>query len=681
TRINSITAIGYDIIMQSVLEEGLESYFDWFESYRMEMLAYSLPVVAVGFYLGIVGIDLSVGQKRRVYGILKSRGANEKQIYMSLLLEAVILGVIAGICGLVLGVFISRIFLTTIPGSRNITPDLDFFQLNISTTSILMAMIFAVILMLFASIKPAKRVSQMPVIESMHHRSEAAYERAYSPFWDIFFVSFAVFAYIMVAEVNFSELDPARFGVVITILLIFLYIISILWLPFSPIILMFSLTRLLTRGTDKVYRFFSRAVKPFAGELWYVIHKNMTRNPKRVSMVSIIIALALGFGIFMTTMIGTTMYGEELEERAKIGADLYVIPSQRDFLIEDEIEKIDGVSEVIPVTWMSKRVLGGGEYLTRKISFFNASEYLGHVDVDDHYFVSGSPKDALTKLSSGNAIIVGESIAETNSLSVGSRVRVEDISEDGGGDSRDDDPILKTNTFTVVGIVRAMPGLEYIDMGQNYWGGGIYMDFSSLDTSSWDFNSEWHFLVDVEDGKDSKVVENAIFENLGPAIKEIKNLKTAINNIRNDMPSNSILYLMLINIGFMIIIITMGLGLILFISISERKNEFATMMARGAESKHISVLIIGEALSITMVGAIVGVFSGLFTAYTFNKMLTKTTLFGAGQDMMSGRPLIIPWYGVLIIILALIALIITSILAAFRAKRIKLHSALRIRGG
>jgi putative ABC transport system permease protein len=679
TRINSITVVKHDIVVNSMLEEPLESYYDWFERYRLQMLAYSLPVVAVGFYLGIVGIDLSLGQKRRVFGIIKSRGANEKQIYLSLLFEALILGVIAGGVGLVLGVFVSRIFLNVIPGSRDLAAGSDLLSFNISLGSIIIAMLFAIALMFFASIKPAKRISRIPVIESMHHHSEAADERYYRPTLDIFLVFFAVMAYIMVAEVNLAELDPARYGVVVTMLLIILYIISLFWLPFSPIILMFSLTRLLTRGTDKVYRFFSRAVKPFAGELWYVIHKNMSRNPKRVSMVSIIIALALGFGIFMTTMIATTMYGMELRERAMIGADLNVVTSKVNQSFENDLELIQGVEDVLPVTWINGKVLGGGEYLERSIILFSANEYLDQIEIYDYYFVEGSPNNALKAVGEGDAIIVGESIAQLYSIGVGSHVRIKEVHQANRPWNPSNDIELKNSIHTVAGIVRALPGLEITEDAMHYWGGGIYMDYNSLNTSVSDVEGKWRFLVNVEKGHDSKEVENAIYGNYSMSITEIKNLKSTLDNIRNDIPSNSVLYIMLINIGFMIIIITVGLALILFISIRERKNEFATMMARGAESKHISVLIVGEAFSITMVGAAVGVFAGLFTAYTFNKMLSSGSLFG--QNMMSGRPLIIPWYGVLIIVLALLSLIFTSIIAAYMAKRIKLHQALRIRGG
>jgi ABC-type lipoprotein release transport system permease subunit len=682
SRVNSISSLRYDLVVQSILDEPLENYYEWLERYRFELIAYSIPVIAVGFYLGIVGIDLATGQKRRTIGILKSRGANENQIFTSLLLEATVLGVIAGIIGLFLGFFVSRIFISIIPGSRNLASGSDFLSFNISLASIIWAMILAIILMLFASYKPAKRISQTPVVESLHQHSKATEDKKYKPHLDIFLVFFAVFAYIILAEINFNDLDPARIGLIVTILLIVAYLVSLIWLPISPIVLMFSSTRLLTRGTSKIYRFFSKVVKPFAGELWYLISKNMTRNSKRVSRVSIIIALAIGFGIFMTSMIGTTINGDELEKRAIIGSDLRITPFEENYTFEESLKTIQGVDEVILVCKVRGLVLGGDDYGIQRISLFNASEYQKHVEVMDHYFVEGSLKSALTMMSTENAIIVGDRIARTYSLSIGSIVQIEELRLDTESAGPFYKPVeLKNNAFKVAGIVRAMPGLELTEFGDYFWGSGIYMDFHILESSFSELEYGWHFLVDVKDDVDSSEVENSISTNFSSSIIEIENLDTTLDGIRNDISSNSVIFIMLINIGFMIIIITVGLGLILFISINERKNELATMMARGAEGKHLSVLIIGEAFSITLVGAFVGLTTGLFTAYTFNKMLSSNSIFGSGGDMMSGRPLILPWYGILIVFLAFITLMITSILAAYKVKKIKLHQALRARGG
>lgn len=680
TKINTWTFSEYGFLFENHLEDELEDYYNWLETYRLEMLAYSLPVIAVGFYLGLIGIDLAMGQKRRVLGILRSRGANQKQIFGSLILEAIILGIIAGGIGLLFGVLVSRLFLGIIPGTRNVAVDLDLTSLNITWISVFITMLIATLLMVGASIKPAKRVSRETIVESTRRHSESPEEKQYRPGLDIFLVSFAVFAFIVVSEINIRYLDREELGLAFTILVSTIYFISIIWLPFSPLVLMFSLTRLLTRGTDRVYRFFSRIVKSFSGDLWNVIHKNIMRNPKRVSMVSILVSLALGFGIFLTTMIGTTLHGYELETKVEIGSDLNVESQDANLSFEHDLESIDGVEGAVPVTLLNGDFLAGDDFLQAKIVLFNATEYIRHVEVDDFFFIEGSSKKALSALEKGNSVIIGENIAQQYSLDTGSMIRLDFASSEqsatpGGGVQ------LKNNDLRVAGIVRALPGLEIELYDYGEYGSQIYMGFTSFNMTTLKDYVGWRFLVDVEDGVDSEIVEEAIEDELGPHVSEIKNMEKALDKVRNDMPSNSILYLMLVNIGFLILIITVGLGLILYITISERKNEFAIIMARGAEAKQITLLIMGEALSITMIGVLVGTFSGLFSAYTFNKIMATNTLFGMSSDTISGRPLVVPWYGILVILLGTCALIITSIIAAYKARRIKLHQTLRVRGG
>jgi ABC-type antimicrobial peptide transport system permease subunit len=398
-------------------------------------------------------------------------------------------------------------------------------------------------------------------------------------------------------------------------------------------------------------------------------------------MVSIIIALAIGFGVCMTALIGTTVNGQELEVKAKVGGDLYIVSEEVNRSFEFDLEGIENVDEAIAVTSLFGSMIAGDEYESRRIVAFNSSEYREHIEVDNYFFIEGESRRALDSVSTGFSVIVGEDIAQIYSLDLGDSVRIERPFFPSGVSVGLDNLEFKSEDLMVVGIVRAMPGLEIpLDEPDYYdWGNQIYLDFSALEQNISSVNSGWRFLVDVKG--DSREVESEIMENNQGTFLDIKNLKTELDEVNNNLSSRSILYLMFVNIGFLIIIITAGLGLIMFISIGERKNEFATIMARGAEGKQMGVLIMGEALSITLVGTMVGVFSGILTAYTFNRMLSANTLFGISGGTLSDRPLVIPWYTILIILIALLALVITSALAAYKVKRIKLHTALRIRGG
>ena len=369
-----------------------------------------------------------------------------------------------------------------------------------------------------------------------------------------------------------------------------------------------------------------------------------------------------------------------MEARAKIGGDLRVETQNTNISFEKELEEIDGVKGSVAVNWMYGYMISGDEFVSRKISLFNSTRYRSHIEVDTNFFVEGNMDDAVNSLTKGNSVLVGESLAQIYSLKVGDILRIENPYFPTGFGHGSQEVNLKNENFKVAGVVRALPGLEIPDEEEFYdWGGLVYMDFNAISTDISIVDFGWSYLLDIKG--DSEIVEDQITSDHPTKVSDIDNLQTELDKINNNPSSRSILYLMLVNIGFMIIIITVGLGLIMFISIGERRNEFATIMARGAEGKQMVVLILGEAISITLVGVVVGVFSGIFTAYTFNKMLTTNSIFGGSSGSLSGRPLLIPWYGIIIVILALLALIITSLIAAYKVKKIKLHSALRIRGG
>jgi ABC-type lipoprotein release transport system permease subunit len=661
----------YNLTFEDHLDTPLSNYYTWLSEVRLELIAYSLPVIGLGLYLGVVGIRLTAGQKRRVIGILKSRGASNRQIFISQLIEGVVLGIIAGFTGLIVGVIVSRFLLTVIPGSRNVASSPEFFAVNITSISILITILFAILLMIVTSLRPIRQASKATILQSLHHHVDVRGEKKYKPARDIFLVSFAVFALIVVSHIDLRYLDPENTGYYFWAFIFVVYIVSMIWLPFSPFIMIFCLTRLLTMGTTKIYKLFSRIVKPFTGNLWYLIQKNIVRNPKRVSSVSIIIALSLGFGVFMTTMIATTTYGWELEVRTEIGADLHIYYREANMSFENDLKGIEGVEEVIPVQNAQMIIQDAHESEWIRTMLFNATEYKKYVEVPDYYFVEGSSGKALSSLSKGNSIIITRNLAQLNSWGIGSTLRIERIEGDYGYSLN-----LKNTVLKVVGIVRALPGL---DPGSEE--NRVYIDFNAMKESPFERQSHVYFLVDVRKGYDSNTVENSIDENFETLVFEIRNLEEEINAVRNDLSSRSILYIMLVDIGFMIIIITAGLALILFISINERKNELATIMARGADTKQVSVLIMGEAFAIAMVGIVIGVSVGLFTAYSFNEISVAADFFGMGGNTFPGRPLIIPWYGFIVIFLALISLTTVSILAAYRVKNIDLNQELRIRGG
>src|SRR5881397_1512651 len=76
--------------------------------------------------------------------------------------------------------------------------------------------------------------------------------------------------------------------------------------------------------------------------------------------------------------------------------------------------------------------------------------------------------------------------------------------------------------------------------------------------------------------------------------------------------------------AFMVVILTAGLGVILYAATLERDVELAAIRARGASGWQTAGLLIGEASPIMLIGPVVGAGIGVLTAYL------STSLISAG---------------------------------------------------
>ncbi len=85
-------------------------------------------------------------------------------------------------------------------------------------------------------------------------------------------------------------------------------------------------------------------------------------------------------------------------------------------------------------------------------------------------------------------------------------------------------------------------------------------------------------------------------------------------------------------------------------------------------------MLMAESVSLMSLGIIVGTSVGLLTAYLFN------TLWGSETAQFS-RTMVFTQISWLVLIVSIVSLLISSLLATYRAGNVQLSEVLRIRGG
>ncbi len=665
-------------VYDSDLTYHLEELIPRIEGIKPLFVALSLPVVALGVYLSVVGVDLGISERRREIAILKSRGASNRQVFVSLTMESLLLGTFAGALGLLLGVIVSRFLLdvATVFSYQGEGSALtgDFM---ITSSTVIASVLFGVGLMLLSSYRPYKKVSKTDVREALHYYSPSVVQLDYKPRTDIILLSLSIIS-ILSIWVGYDWTSNLQDVSWITRLILgILILVGIIIFPLMPFLLSLSVIRLLTRGSRKLYAKLTFIVKPWTKELHYLVDRNIVRNPRRASSLCLIIALSLAFGLFISVTMESTMRYQENLIQFEVGSDIktessnYWGDTSREMSpsVLEEIGSVEGVESfsLFEAVRVSYSYFGG--YYGGQSAAVDALAYKETVNPDKFYFVEGG-RGALDDLASFNgSVLITEWLANEFGLSVGDDIPLAvELTEysDGYYNYRFID-----YWGYVVGVVKSLPGLESYN---------LYMDGSAIDFLPADDRSEavtsYGVFVDVADGYEQATVADdveSVFTKAGMYPYTVT-VDERMEDLNNDPAFKALTDFLYMEYVLSVVIMTIGVGILIFVAVNDREKELASIMARGSSAGQIRKILMGESFTLMVLGLTVGASVGLLTAYLFQ------TLY-SGESSVVPREVIFTWVSAMIVVASVGALILASLFATSRAGKIKLAEVLRIRGG
>ncbi len=659
-------------IADSQLVTELQNMQPQLEAQKLTFIALSLPVVALGTYLSVVGVDLGVTSRRREIGILKSRGASNRHVFFSLVLESLLLGAGAAIIGLFAGVLVSRFILNSalMISSGDASGGASWSDFKLAGSSIELTILFGIGLMLLSSWRPFKRASRTEVAEALHHYSKAATSTEYRPRTDIILLSLSVLSIVSIL-VGFNWLTNTSWSWITKLIVGAVMLLGTLLFPIMPFLLSLSVIRLLTRGPRKLYSKFAWFVKGWTKDLHQLVVKNIVRNPRRASNIAVIISLAIAFGLFISITMESSIGLAKEQVKYDVGADIKVLSYSRIGGVNlsklDDLRSVSGVEHAAPFSSLYLS-LYGGSYYGLNAMFTNVTEYASAVNPTDFYFVH-SGKGVLKDLTENGSVIVSTAFADDQSIVVGDPLYV---SFDTGSTWNGTVQQHYSFTLNVVGMVKGLPGLGWFD---------ALLDFESL---SWIPQKAWNSsmysvgaLIDVSKGSNTSAVSDSastIFTEAG-LVPAVTTMEGQLDALKTDIGFASLSDYLYMEYAMSIIIMSVGVGLIIFVAVSDREQELACIMARGSTGSQMRKILMGESFTLMILGLLVGAIVGLLSAYLYNTL----TLPGSG-GIVPHRMLfsLVSWT---MIVVAGLSLVVAALLATARAGKIRLSEVLRIRGG
>ena len=585
-------------------------------SFDDNLFVISLLGLIVGAFLIYNAMAFSVVQRRPVIGALRALGVTRQQIFALVLSEALVIGLVSSVMGVLLGIVIGRGILNII--TQTIT-DL-FFVVSVQKLSIpVWSLVKGALLGLFATLAAAF----LPALEATGVSARETLSRSH-------------------LEERFRGAVPLASAAGVALAAIG---VALILIPAKSLILAFTGIGALVLGyamlTPLCVILFSKALAPpmraIFGAMGAMAARGIAASISRTAVAIAALAVAISITISIDTMVqsfrGTVV--QWLDN--SLGSDLYISPTSFNSqggatgLPPQFVERIRAVEAVASVrTVRNARVnspSGEVELLAFDTSYDNFVRY--------NSFKGGSPALIWDDLQSGNAVAVSEPYAYHNDKSIGSTIRLHTSEGE--------------REFRIAGI--------YYDY-RNSANGKVMMSSSA-------YNRYWNDVnvtgigVTAADGVAVSDLKTAISRAIGNAaeveIRSNAELKAAALEVfERSFAITSVVHALSIAVAFV------GVLSALMAMQMERSTEFGTLRAIGFTPKQVWLMFTTQTGMMGVAAGLLAVPLGLIQGAVLIFVVNRRS-FGWSMDME-----IYPMMLAQAVVIAAAAALLASVYPAFR---------------
>ncbi|WP_327636036.1 ABC transporter permease [Kribbella sp. NBC_00482] len=564
------------------------------------LLVFGGIALFVGSFVIANSLSITIAQRTREFATLRTLGAARKQILGTVVLEALVTGIVSAVAGLFLGLAIAT-------GLFKLFDAIGFTLPNnglvFRTRTIVVALVVGVVVTVLASLRPAMRATRVPPIAAVRegatlppgrfhqYRSAGAVVVAVVGIGTILvglfvdglatrtllillglgvlllFVGIASFSARLVRPMAAVSDPVARWSVVVLTAIAWPFVLFPLWL----------IRRLFRRPAE------FPGVLP-DGPAVTLGGQNSRRDPRRTAST----AAALMIGLALVTLVATLGAGiiKPFEDAVdKISSSDYALTAQNNFsplppTVAAAAEKLPGVTELTSVR------AGQAKAFDKTISVTAIDETAPKLLRFD--WRSGS-QASLSELAA-NGAIVDSGYADEHSLALGSTFQMQTVTG-------------KLLQLTVRGIFKPPAG------GSPF--GNVTISTSTFDSTTTQPQNLYSFL-NIEGG-----VNSANTAALNAALASFPNAKAVtIEQFKDNQTDGikSLLNVLYVLLALSVLVSLFGIVNTLVLTVFERTRELGMLRAIGLTRGQVKRMIRQESVMTALIGAVIGIVLGLVLA-------------------------------------------------------------------
>jgi putative ABC transport system permease protein len=528
------------------------------------LLAFGGIALFVGSFVIANSLSITIAQRTREFATIRTVGASRRQILTSILIEALVVGVLASLVGLAAGFGLAKALFALFDAVGFTLPNSG---LVLTPTAVVIALAAGIVVTVVASLRPAIRATRVPPIAAVQEgatlpRSRLAFLRTPGS--------------ILLTALGFIFLSWALFGPdhSTTGLLV--------WMGVGALMIFLGVALLSERLVRPFATWLGWPSAKLGGAAGALARSNSQRNPQRTAST----ASALMIGLALVTLVAVLAAGIVSTFRSAVddlwkNAD-YAITAQNNFSpipisVAAAAAKAPGVDAVGSVRAGQAKAFG---------DVFNATAVTPETSrIFSMDWKDGS--DAVLARLGENGAFVDEGFADDHNLKVGSTFRMTFPNGD-------------TAPFRVHGIFKPPTG-------------GSPFGPVTISATTWDrFNDQPQNLYSFVIMKGGETDANQAA--LDQALQAFPNgkVQTRSEFVDNQISGlNSVLNILYILLALSVLVSFFGIVNTLVLTVFERTREIGMLRAVGMTRRQIRRMIRHESIITSAIGGVLGILLGI----------------------------------------------------------------------
>ena len=600
---------------------GLEGLQDFIDIIQTALLAFAGVSLFVGAFIIFNTLSITVAQRSREFALLRTIGASRRQVLLSVVAEALVIGLLASAVGIAAGVLLAQ-GLNSVFESLGL--DLPQTGTVFKTRTAVIALLVGVLVTLVAGLFPALRATRTPPVAALREGAVAT-EGSRSR------VVAVVAVIVIVAGVAFLAYGAFASGLGAA------EVLSAL--GFGCVLLFIGVAMISSRLVRPLAGALGRPAAWIGGVAGSLARDNSMRNPGRTAITAAALMIGLALVAFVAVL-GQGLsdsFGQALDDQLETD---YLLVNEDGFspFAPEAAEAAATVPEVVVAS--SVRVdqarVGDDDVTVGGIDPQNASTVL------DYDWKEGN-EGALSQLGR-DGVIVTEDFAEERELAVGQGL--EALSPTG------------QRLRLRVRAIESPPEFDPLNLGD------LTISHEAFDAAFATERNSFTFIK-VRGGPSSEV-EEAIESRIEP-FADVELQTQAEYQEETESEIDELLALLYVLLALSVIVSLFGIVNTLVLSVFERTRELGMLRAVGMTRRQVRRMIRHESIITALIGSVLGMAVGVFLAFLVTRALEDEGVVWS-----------FPFASLLVFaLIAIAAGIVAAILPARRAARLDVLRALQ----